>query len=111
MKRSIRIRIDELARLAIAEEIATIREGDAVPPPVYRATQAQTRRTIASPFPFVAAALAAFLVLPPLAVGGDAGLSRISATAHGRGSVERCRTAALDILSLAAKGRRNVPGR
>ncbi len=124
MKHTSRNNIDELARRAIAERIAAVKEPATIPLPSFRGAKpleaeprdAQNRyrvadiaapahRRYASPFAFVAAALLCCLILPPLAIGKDTQLSHISATLHSRGAVERCRMTALDILSLASKGR------
>jgi hypothetical protein len=124
MKKTSRNHIDELARRAIAERIAAEQEPETIPLPAFRGTEshgaelygAQNRnrvadidvpahRRYASPFAFVAAALLCCLILPPLAIGKDTQLSHISAAVHSRGAVERCRMTALDILSLASKGR------
>lgn len=118
MKKSTRVRIDELARLAISERVAAIRDVEPVPPPVFRgsaplegALGSRATGRGASLFPLVAAALVCCMALPALTLGRDAQLSRISAAAHRRGSVERCRVAALDILSLAASGQSVVTRR
>lgn len=76
-----------------------------------RQSSGQMFRRYASPFNLVAAALVCCLILPPLAVGRDARLSHISAAVHSRGEIERCRMAAIDIISLAAQGQHNSPRR